>query len=266
MSPYQLTKIATQLAYPLDLGLGLVAVGAVLLLARRVRAGRTLVVAGFLLVYVFSVPLVGARLVNSLQLRVPPVRAEDAPRADAIVLLGGAVTPPAPPLEWMDLNGAVDRIFHAAHLYRAGKAPWIVVSGGGGPHPDAPQKPADVMADVLVELGVPRDALLLERQSRNTWENAVDSRQVLEAHGLRRVLLVTSAVHMPRALAIFRSLGVDAIPAPTDFSGGRPPSPGELMAWLPSADSLRATSIALKEYLGILVYRASGRIRAGTVP
>jgi uncharacterized SAM-binding protein YcdF (DUF218 family) len=103
----------------------------------------------------------------------------------------------------------------------AGKARFVIASGGA-----LRKGPAETyaMAALLTAWGVPQEAIILETASRNTYENAINSKRLLEAHGLHQVLLVTSALHMPRALALFRALGIDAGPAPTDFevveSGG----------------------------------------------
>lgn len=113
------------------------------------------------------------------------------------------------------------------------------------------------MAAFIKDLGVPEAALVLESGSRTTRENAINTRPLLQARGINRILLVTSAQHMPRALATFRKLGIDAIAAPTDFEASRPTGYW-LLRWMPSAAALERSSRALKEYIGIWVYRMSG--------
>jgi uncharacterized SAM-binding protein YcdF (DUF218 family) len=260
LSAYALTKILTQLAYPLCIALGLLAIALVLLARRRVRGARRLLVAALLLLAVPSLPAFGFHLLHSLEGRYPPVAPEAAPNAGAIVLLGGAISPPHPPLYWADLNGAADRILHAARLWRAGKAPIVVSSGGGGPYIGGPQTPSEAMADILVELGVSRDAIVLEKQSRNTYENALYSKRLLDERGIRDVLVVTSAAHMLRALAVFRSLGLNAVPAATDFESGGAIDYEYPAVWIPDAGALVGTGAAMKEYLGIAVYTLRGWI------
>jgi uncharacterized SAM-binding protein YcdF (DUF218 family) len=85
----------------------------------------------------------------------------------------------------------------------------------------------------LVSLGVPPDAVQVEDHSRSTYENARQTAQLLEQQKLQQVLLVTSALHLPRALATFRAAGIDALPAPTDFEVM--PQPPHLLRWLPDA-------------------------------
>jgi uncharacterized SAM-binding protein YcdF (DUF218 family) len=260
LSAFALVKILTQLFYPLCIALALMAIALVQLARRRLPAGRRLLVAALLVLVPPSLPACGFPLLSWLESRYPPVVPESTPSAGAIVLLGGAISPRHPPLDWTDLNGAVDRIFHAARLWRAGKAPIVVSSGGGGPYIGGPQTPSEAMADILVELGVSRDAIVLEKQSRNTYENALYSKRLLDERGIRDVLVVTSASHMLRALSVFRSLGLQAIPAPTDFETGGAIDYTWPSVWIPDAGALAETGVAVKEYLGIAVYMARGWI------
>jgi uncharacterized SAM-binding protein YcdF (DUF218 family) len=165
----------------------------------------------------------------------------------------------------VDLNEQGDRIFYGAQLYREGKAPVVIASGGriewrGG----GPSESAD-MAQILEVLGVPPTAILQDPTSLNTYQNAVNVQQILEERELDRILLVTSAMHMPRSLAIFQHLGIDAIPAPTDFlvtqqELDEPNSSwqGTLLGLLPDSERLDMTTRALKEYLGTVIYRLRG--------
>lgn len=260
MSFFALTKVATQLVYPLSLAIALLVAAYVLLRRERVVSARRCIAAAIVVLWAPAMPVVAWHVKRPLEMRWPPMRVEDAPKAGAIVLLGGAIVPPHPPLDWMDLNQSADRILHAARLWRAGKAPIVVSSGGGGPHTGGPQVPADAMADLLVEWGVSREAIVLERRSKTTFENALYTKELLDARGIREVLVVTSAAHMPRSIAVFRALGFDAIPAGTDYAGSASILYGNPLLWLPDAAGLRETSAGLKEYLGLLVYWLRGQI------
>lgn len=261
MTGFVLTKFLTQLVYPLTIALGLALVGLFALARGRTRRGGVLLGVAIALLWIASSPVVGSALYESLQSRYAPVAPADAPVAGAIVLLGGGLTPAAPPREWMDLDEAADRLVHAARLYRAGKAPLIIATDGNSPL-GAAQSPAAATADLLVEWGIPRDAIAVEEESRNTYGNAVFTKKLLDARGISGpVLLVTSALHMERSVRLFESAGVEVIPAPTDYASG-PPNLSNPTTWLPSADTLRATNRALKEWLGILVDRVRGRIRS----
>ena len=112
------------------------------------------------------------------------------------------------------------------------------------------------MRQFLSDLGVPPDAVLIEEQSRSTYENAQHTAQLLQRHEIKQILLVTSALHLPRALATFRAARIDALPAPTDFEVM--PEPPHPLRWLPDAEALFDSTRALKEYLGLWVYRWRG--------
>ena len=125
------------------------------------------------------------------------------------------------------------------------------------------QTPADSMAEVLVELGVPRDAIVLERQSRTTAENALFSKPLLEERGAHRVL----RRHVGGAhAAIDRGLPQPRLRSdsgPADFATAALIDYGELAIWIPDPGALTSTTAALKEWQGILVYRLRGQIRSG---
>jgi uncharacterized SAM-binding protein YcdF (DUF218 family) len=147
-------------------------------------------------------------------------------------------------------------VFAAYSLWRAGKAKTILVSGGDEPWADATRPEADRAAQALEALGMPAAAILTEGESRNTRENAVNSAALWRANGFRSGLLVTSAIHMPRALATFRAVGLDLIPFPSDFRGEY--ASGGLFHFLPDARALVMTTAAIKEWVGIAVYRWLG--------
>ncbi|HEY0180357.1 MAG TPA: YdcF family protein [Dokdonella sp.] len=253
-----LTKALTELTYPLTLAFVLVPAG--LLLRRRCpRFGRALAGLGFGWVLLWSLPLPSFWLRSALERRYPERAADAYAVADAIVVLGGGVEGPRE--GWREgphLGGAADRVWFAARLFAAGRAPRLILTGGAGlpAYADGPE--AEAMAQFARDLGVPDDALLLERESRTTAENAAYVRRLMDQHGIARVLLVTSALHMPRALATFRKAGIDAVPAPTDFEALPPRGPW-LLCWLPDAGTLDASTRALKEWLGLFVYRLRGQ-------
>ena len=184
---------------------------------------------------------------------------EAAPVADAIVVLGGAVVPAKKASRpGYGLTSASDRVWQAAALYRAGKARWLLVAAGGVPDFQGQQVEAEAIAEMLVVLGVPRSALLLETGSRNTRENAANALQILNRAGIRRVLLVTSVQHMPRAMQTFAKVwgaAEDRPPSVTAFpSDAAALQVGHisLKSFLPAAEALENVTTALKEYAGMV--------------
>ena len=251
-----LDKVLAQLAYPLNLSL-LLALVALILLGRQKRLG--LPVLGFALAWLWfwATPVVSHALQLSLEGQFHDQVVTALPSADAIVVLGGGVRSALPArFAYPDLLPAADRVWHAARIFRAGKAPRVLVSGGNLPWLGERQPEADAIRELLIELGVTPDAIMLERNSRSTRENARYSAELLAGLGLKQVLLVTSALHMPRASATFQAVGIEVIPAPTDFRAV--PEQQHLLRWLPDAQALLDSSLAIKEYLGLWVYRWRG--------
>lgn len=259
---FELGKVVGWLLSPLVLVLALWALGAVLSWRGHRRLGLAAGLFAVLGLWVISTPLVANRLAHSLERRFPAVLADQAPQADAIVLLGGALSGARPPERpSFDLGSAADRVWYAAALFKAGKASAVLLSGGNQRGADGMQAEAEAMRSMLLTLGVPESAIRLEALSRNTAENAQQSLGLIQAVGAKRVLLVTSALHMPRALRIFQAAlqgsGVTVLPATTDVQG-LPGALDPLGRWLPDADSLGLSTRALKEYLGLAVLQMSG--------
>ena len=189
--------------------------------------------------------------------------------ADVIVVLGGGTEAADYPRSMVEVNSAGDRIFYAAQLYRENKAKFILLSGGSIPWGDEDsQSPAKDMESLLILLGVPSESIWLEAQSRNTYENALFTTKMLREKGVNRIILVTSAMHMPRAVGLYRHQGIEVIPAPTDFtvteSGWQrlfePSFAVQSLQLLPGVGSLSLTTKVMKEYLGILIYTLRGQI------
>jgi uncharacterized SAM-binding protein YcdF (DUF218 family) len=185
------------------------------------------------------------------------------PKAQAIVVLSSDAEPAIPPQPTVTVDGeTANRLLFGAQLYHTKMAPIVILSGGRLPWSKEQQPISQGMAEVINLLGVPESAIIQEPESGNTYENAVDVKAILQARHLSRVLLVTSAMHMPRALALFKHQGIDAIPAPCDYVAlTRPPARNwreAILYLIPDAGNLQMTSMALREYLGIAVYHAAG--------
>lgn len=243
------------------LSVTLVAVLVLLLLRMLTRRGGFVVaiVVVVCLLWLLSTPLMSRTLQSLLERQNGELPAQALPKADAILVLGGTLSPPQLPDSDANLSAAADRLVYAARLYALGKAPVILVSSGRGGDAGATKAESVHAAALLAEWGVPASAILTETESTNTYENAVYSKLMLDQHGLKRVLLVTSALHMPRALATFESAGIDAIAAATDFESTLP-APSGLDAWVANPTALDGSTQALKEYIGWIVYRQRGWI------
>lgn len=194
----------------------------------------------------WSLPAVSDRARVWLESDYPAVSLTSLPVAQAIVVIGGTMSPPSRDGSPANLGEAVDRLWLAAELYHAGKAPLILLSGGSDPQSSRTSE-ASAMQDVLSALGVPAHAMQREESSRNTRENALKSAALLRAQGRSHVLLVTSALHMRRAITQFEAQGLSVTPAATDHTGTA--SKG-IHGWIPDAGALAGSAQAFKEWVG----------------
>lgn len=256
-----LSKLLPLFVYPLGLACVLLAIA---ILLRR-RRGQTALLIGILLVlWLGGNRWVEYGLVHSLESRHPAPT--PLPSAPVIVVLGGGTRAGDPPRPFSEISEAGDRLLYAALLYKQGKAPHILVTGGSIEWRGPGDAEAKDMVAVLTLTGVPEEAIWVEPESRNTYENALFTRQMLAERGIDAILLVTSARHMPRSLRLFERQGFTVIPAPTDYLTSDADWAGlissdprnQLIQLLPDAEYLYWTSDALKEYLGILIYSLRG--------
>jgi uncharacterized SAM-binding protein YcdF (DUF218 family) len=250
---FEISKLAGYALSPLVWVLALWLAAAVSSLLRRRRFALGLAGTGFVVLWVASLPIVAHTLAAPLEEQYPALTVQATPSADAILVLGGALSGAKPPKRpTFNLGPAAGRVWHAAELYRAGKARWVIVAGGNQPGQEGEQVEAEAIAQMLGPLGVPRLAIRMEGLSRNTRENAAHSLQIVQALGAKRVLLVTSAIHMPRALKTFRKAwagsGVELLPATTDVEPGTPRF--LLKLWIPDASALAFVTRIIKEYAG----------------
>jgi uncharacterized SAM-binding protein YcdF (DUF218 family) len=240
--------VSTFLLPPLSLillcGLGL------MMQNRRPRLGRRLSALALLLLAFLSTGVGASLLVRPLEDLAPPLTSTRNLPADAIVVLGGGRLANAPEYGNQDVPNLTTpgRLRYAAVLQRATGLPLLVTGGA----PDgAPQAEAVLMAQVLRdEFAVP--VRWIEQASDNTAQNAQFSAQLLQPAGVRRIVLVTDALHMARARQVFEYYGLQVLAAPTVFYGYPRPSP---LRWLPSAGALRLSHYALHEWLGLAWYR-----------
>jgi len=253
---YELAKLGGYLISPLTLVLALGLLAGFCAATHRSRAAFGLALLAFVGLWISSTPIVARALDQTLERSYPVFAAQAAPTADAIVVLGGSVIARRPPQRpSLMLTPASTRVWYAAELYRAGKAKWIVVAAGPEPELANEQAESDAIAEMLHILGVPAAAIRLESSSRNTTENARYTQPILTRLGARRVLLVTSAQHMARAVKTFTKVWanshIELIPAPTDGDASQKPS--ALILWIPSPNGLMGVTRALKEYAGMAV-------------
>ncbi len=258
-----LSKFLPLFVYPL--GLAALLLFLTLLFWKKHKFAIFCVAVAFFALFLGGNKYVAYTLAKSLEWQYLPT--ESLPKADAIVVLGGATEPALAPRPEVELNGAVDRLFHGASLYKEGIAPYVLLSGGDIDFLDiSDTSPAADMAQVMNMLGVPNEALWLQGESQNTYEDALYSCQMLKEKGAKTVILVTSAMHMPRSIGVFEKQGCEVIPSPADFNVTEAawnnlwhPDIQELAINLvPNYSNLALTTKSLKEYIGRLMYHFNG--------
>ena len=215
-------------------------------LFRRRRWAFGLALSGGALLFLQSLPIVANTLVATLEARSGGVFVS-AQGAQAIVVLGSGLRRDAPEYGGDTVNErSLVRLRYGATLARRLQLPVLIT---GGVPPLASRSESDAMAAIAEkEFGVA--VRWKESKSRDTADNASMSAQILKPAGIRRVVLVTQAFHMPRARQLFEAAGLEVIPAPTDFKG---PNEGPLEAFdfLPQARALQTSCYALHEWLGL---------------
>ncbi len=234
----------------------------VLLLRWRPRLGQRSLIVGILLSYGFSIPITAQLLSHALQTNLPvTASALHAPAIGAIVVLGGGLHEDAPEYG----NGptvhdrTLGRIRYAARLARLTGLP-VLTSGGQGRLETGNTKAseAELMKTILEgEFGIPQ--VLTEMTSRDTWENATNSAMLLRERGIKTILLVSNAAHLPRAVTAFQAQGLTVIPAPTLFFDAKP-NPVDLQSWLPSVTAIAEIHYMSYEGLGRLWYAIRHRV------
>ncbi len=252
MDFFTLLKFLTYLAMPpASLVVGTVLAVALGALGWR-RLGRAVFVLALVQIVVLSLPPVAVSLIEPLEAQARH-EAGQAPACcyEAIVVLGGGVSPAVPPeVPDPNLTDAADRVWYAARLYHRGLAPRIIVSGGSllDRPPDLAITEAEGMRRFLVDLGVPTSAIVSEGESRNTRENVRNVRRMM---GDARVALVTSAVHMPRALGLAREAGLNVAAFATDWSLPESAKPS-WENWLPTMGALSTSGTVMREWMALL--------------
>jgi len=262
---YGLYKLLKYGIYPLSWLLVLLGLLAALVTSpispRRLRWIQYLTASSLLLLFGLGTPITSRLLVGLLEQQAPAFDPATAKRFDAIVVLGGGAVGKGTLRPSNELSPAsMARTICGATLFIQGFAPRMIFSGGDASiFGQGPQEGAE-MKRLALQLGVPEAATIVEDRSRTTYENAVETRRIL---GRGSILIVTSAVHVPRALGLFRKQGLDTTPYPCGYWGRDRLEDGLFdnpFDFIPEVESFRRSTAAIAEFVGLWVYRLSGTI------
>lgn len=247
-----MADLARALLLPPGINLVLLTLGLILLPAARKLAGW-LVFLGILSLYLISIAPVATFLISSVE--VTPALSDPVNRNDegAIIVLGAGRYHGAPEYGGEDTAGhlALMRLRYADHLREQTGLP--ILASGGRPKGEIMAE-AELMDQTLKQAfdGLAR---WTEQSSRNTFENAICSKFILDGQAVNKAFLVTHAAHMPRALYAFRKAGMDVTPAPTGYLQAAFKKANAIETWLPNMAALQLSRTALHEWLGLLYYR-----------
>jgi uncharacterized SAM-binding protein YcdF (DUF218 family) len=249
---FVLSKLIWIVIQPDLIVIALIAIGVALMWTRRARLGRGIASLGAILLVAITVLPCGAWLLAPIENRFPPVRQPPA-HVDGIIVLGGAIDPVLSAQRGIPrLTEEAERLTTFAWLARLYPKARLVYSSGSGLLFDTQFREADIARQLFAELGLDTARIVFERNSRNTYENAIFSKALVKPKPSETWILITSAWHMPRAVGIFRQAGWPVLPWPVAYRTG-----GAYDFEL--ADHLRLFDRAVHEWLGLLAYRLLGR-------
>lgn len=253
-----LSKLIPLFVYPA--GLASLLLIAALIFWKKQKFSRWMVVLAFAVIFILGNRWVSMTIVRSLEQRYLPQ--EKYAKADVAIVLGGGTDPVLYPRLIPEVNGAGDRVVYAVKLYKDGIVDHIIVTGGTVEWQGTfATSPAQDMSSLLQLMGVPADAIIEEGESLNTYEDAAFSTKIVQDHGWKNVILVTSALHMPRAMMEYEQIGLTVTPAPVDYTITdqewadllKPTFENVLINLLPTSANLKSTTSSMKEYIGMAV-------------
>ena len=218
------------------------------------RKRRWPVVAAILVLYVGSIPFVGNRLIGWLETRYAETPLDRVQSADAVVVLGGILGPENTGGTLPNWGETVERFEAGVALVQSGKAGRLVFTGARMPWDESPTTEGEELRRRAIARGVGPDRILVTREIDNTATEALAVAGLVRAQGWKRVILVTTGWHMPRAALLFKRAGVDCIPFPVDMRDDRTHH-ASLIDFVPKAEAWQLTETAVRESYGYLFYR-----------
>jgi uncharacterized SAM-binding protein YcdF (DUF218 family) len=209
------------------------------------------VVLGAAVLLLSSLDVTADAILRTLEDRYPPVSVEQCPAADAVLVLGGVTRVGAGPSSAVEWGEAVDRFTRGLDLWRAGKAPALILTAARIPGRGGASE-GELLRQEAIRLGIPSGSIFLTEQVFDTRSEALAVRRLMDRSDWKRIILVTSAFHMRRSMMLMQRAGVDAAPFPVDYQTKR----GERLItdYLPKADALMKSERGMREWEGLLYY------------
>ena len=241
-------KILPLIFSPLFFVLGLIIIGLII-------DSKKTSFAGAIILFIFSMPIVSNRLINYLEFNYELKQPSEIESADLIVVLSGMIirikTKRGTDFE---LDPAADRIFAGIDLFKLNKAPYLILTRGKLPWSSGLSE-GEYLKKIAIKYGVPEKKIHLTEIAMNTEQEAKSIRKLISKNKTKnntKIILVTSAFHMPRAQKVFKAAGLDVVPYAVDFRNRH--TKISLMSFIPSAHSFEGTSLFFREMIGRTYY------------
>jgi uncharacterized SAM-binding protein YcdF (DUF218 family) len=254
------SKIFWFVAEPVSLAIVVGVLGLLLGFTRFARAGRALTAGAIIVLAAGLLTPLGALILRPLEDRFPPPPANISAPAGIIVLGGALDTEKSEARGQVFLTADAARMTAGIELARRYPSARLVFTGGAAGLLIEERAEAIGARKLWLSLGVPEERMTFEKKSRNTWENALFTRNLVKPKPGETWLLVTSAWHMPRSVGIFRRLGFDVIPYPVAYRTFG----DERDFLLPTSmiDKVIMLDYSVREWVGLLAYRLAGKTNA----
>lgn len=251
-----LSKTLSYLVMPLTIVVGL------LLVSRLVRAERwrkRLLWAGLVSLFIFSNDFIANELMKSWE--VETIAYSGMRKYKLGVVLTGAVIPQVKPDDRIYFSRGADRVVHTVQLYKLGLIEKILISGGSSRILDIREREADSFKEAMVLMGVPDSVIMVENETRNTYESAREVKNILETlrYSANDCLLITSAFHMRRSLACYKKAGIGMDTFSTDFYAHRNGYYPDAF-FIPKVEALVIWHKLVKEWVGLIAYWFAGYV------
>ena len=241
---------------PVHFFIFIAAAGAILLFTPWKRWGRALSSVSALALLLMAFGPLGGLLAGPLEAHFPPPP-DDMPAPDGIIVLGGTIDEQLSADRGRPtLIDAAERLTAPIALKRKYPNARLVFTGGSATSRGSSFTEADAVQRLWREIGLDQNDVSYERRSRNTYENAAFTRELLHPKPGERWLLITSALHMPRAIGVFRKAGFEVIPYPVDYR-----TTGKVGLEFPRfpTKALGLVDFAAHEWAGLVAYRLAGK-------
>jgi len=242
-------EILKDIVAPSNLMVTLSVAGIILLLFKRSRRPAVFIIGICISSYlILGTGIISMWLLGTLEHRYKPLESTEKLQdvKKVVILAGYAERQPSLPLSSEVNFASAYRLIEGLRIVHELPNTEILISGGG----DVP----GIMKELLVAMGLPSQRIIIDNQSSNTHESAVNVRRILDQENF---ILVTSAGHMPRAMETFRKAGMNPVPAPTNYMSVKE---RRFIHYLPSPNHLVYADLAVHEYLGMAWYRITGRM------